>query len=181
MKHHLRWTSALAVAATITIAACGGDKTASTPADTAAPAATPAPTATDTAAPAATMASADGAAIYTRCVVCHQATGQGMPGAFPPLAGSEWVNGPASRPIAIVIHGLQGEITVKGTKYNSQMMAYGTGAPMTDDEIAAVLTYVRSNFGNSAPAVTPAEVAKVRASLASRTTPMTQKDLEALQ
>jgi mono/diheme cytochrome c family protein len=76
---------------------------------------------------------------------------------------------------------LQGEITVAGAKYNSAMMAYGTSVPMSDDEVAAMLTYVRSSFGNSAPPVTPAEVAKVRAATASRTTPWTQKDLEALQ
>jgi mono/diheme cytochrome c family protein len=103
------------------------------------------------------------------------------PGAFPALAGSDWVTGPSSRPIAILLHGLQGEITVAGAKYNSAMMAYGTSVPMSDDEVAAMLTYVRSSFGNSAPPVTPAEVAKVRAATASRTTPWTQKDLEALQ
>lgn len=174
-----RWSLALA---TLTLAACGGDKSAATPADSntaAAPAAAPAPDSTAAAAPA--VATADGAAIYQRCMACHQANGEGMPGAFPPLAGSEWVNGPAARPIAIVIHGLQGEITVKGAKYNSQMMPYGTNVPMSDDEIAAVLTYVRSNFGNSAPAVTPAEVAKVRTATAARTTALTQKELEAIQ
>jgi mono/diheme cytochrome c family protein len=118
---------------------------------------------------------------YARCIACHQANGAGVPGAFPPLAGSEWVTGPASRPIAILLHGLQGEISVAGTKYNSMMMAYGTGVPMSDAEIASVLTYVRTNFGNSAPAVTVEEVAQVRAATASRTTPLTQKDLEALQ
>lgn len=180
--HTLRY-SVTAFAAAILMTACsGGDKSASTPAADSTPAAPPAATA-DTA-PAATVASAstaNGEEIYGRCMACHQATGAGMPGAFPPLAGSEWVTGPASRPIAILLHGLQGEITVKGEKYNSMMMAYGTGVPMTDDEVAAVLTYVRSSFGNSAPAVTPAEVATVRAATASRTTPMSQKDLEALQ
>ncbi len=121
-----------------------------------------------------------GEELYGRCMACHQQNGAGMPGAFPPLAESEWVNGPASRPIAILMHGLQGEITVKGVKYNSMMMAYGTGVPMSDDEIATVLTYVRSNFGNNASAVTAAEVATVRAATASRTTPMTEKDLQAL-
>jgi mono/diheme cytochrome c family protein len=178
-------TRASLVLATLTLAACGGEKSASTPADSAAAPAAAAPAAPSTdstaAAAAPAVATADGAAIFQRCMACHQANGQGMPGAFPPLAGSEWVNGPAARPIAIVMHGLQGEITVKGAKYNSQMMPYGTNVPMSDDEIAAVLTYVRSNFGNTAPAVTPAEVAKVRAATASRTTPLTQKDLEAIQ
>ena len=104
-----------------------------------------------------------------------------MPGVFPPLAGSEWVTGPASRPIAILIHGLTGEITGKGAKSNSAMMPYGTGAPMSDAEVASVLTYVRSNFGNTASAVTADEVAKVRAATAGRSTPLSQKDLEAMQ
>jgi mono/diheme cytochrome c family protein len=182
------FSSIALVALAATITACGGDKAASTPASdsaTAAPAdVAPAAAPTDSGAPVASAAGYDaakGEELYGRCVACHQQNGAGMPGAFPPLAESEWVNGPASRPIAILIHGLQGEITVKGTKYNGMMMAYGTGVPMSDDEIATVLTYVRSNFGNSAPAVTAAEVATVRASTASRTTPMTEKDLQALQ
>ncbi|WP_353268855.1 cytochrome c [Gemmatimonas sp.] len=180
--HTLRY-SLTAFAAAVLMTACGGgDKSASTPAaDTTAAAPATAPTDTAPAATVASASTANGEEIYGRCMACHQATGAGMPGAFPPLAGSEWVTGPSSRPIAILLHGLQGEITVKGEKYNSMMMAYGTSVPMSDDEVAAVLTYVRSSFGNSAPPVTPAEVAKVRAATASRTTPMTQKDLEALQ
>jgi mono/diheme cytochrome c family protein len=166
------------LAALSLLVACGGG-------DTAADATADATPTVDSAAPATepttTVASADGAAIYQRCVTCHMADGAGMPGAFPPLAGSEWVTGPASRPIAIVMHGLQGEITVKGTKYNSMMMAYGTGVPMNDDEIAAVVTYIRSNFGNSASAVTAADVAAVRTATAGRTTPLVVADLEAMQ
>lgn len=170
-------------AAIVALAACGGDKPADTPpADSAAPAATPVPT--DSAAPVAAAGNVSmekGQELYGRCMACHQQTGAGVPGAFPPLAGSEWVTGPVSRPIAILLHGLQGEITVKGAKYNSMMLAYGTGVPMTDEEVASVLTYVRGSFGNSASAVTVEDVAKVRAATAGRSTPMTQKDLEALQ
>jgi mono/diheme cytochrome c family protein len=61
------------------------------------------------------------------------------------------------------------------------MLAYGTGAPMTDEEVASVLTYVRGSFGNTASAVTVEDVAKVRAATAGRSAPMSQKDLEALQ
>jgi mono/diheme cytochrome c family protein len=161
------------------LAACGGsDQAASTPAagasdSAAASSATPAPTVASTA--------GNGEVLYARCVICHMANGEGTPGAFPPLAGSEWVNGPAARPIAIVLHGLEGPITVKGATYASAMMPYGTNVPMSDAEVAAVLTYVRSSFGNSAPAVTEEEVAKVRAATASHTGPMNQKALEALQ
>lgn len=179
------FATASMAAAVVALAACGGDKPADTPpADSAAPApaATPAPT--DSAAPVAAAGNVSmekGQEIYARCVTCHQQNGDGVLGAFPPLAGSEWVTGPVARPIAILLHGLQGEITVKGTKYNSMMLAYGTGAPMTDEEVASVLTYVRGSFGNTASAVTVEDVAKVRAATAGRSAPMSQKDLEALQ
>ncbi len=183
MSHRLfGW---LAVPCSLLLASCGGTET---PKDTATADATQPPAADTTStpapadvAPATTVANAEGEALYQRCVTCHMADGNGLAGAFPPLAGSEWVTGPAARPIAIVLHGLQGPITVKGQVYNSAMIAYGTGVPMSDDEVAAVLTYVRSSFGNSAPAVTPAEVAAVRAATKSRTTPMTAPELEALQ
>jgi mono/diheme cytochrome c family protein len=109
--------------------ACGGDKpapdTSGTPDTTAAAAAAPA-------APAATVASA-GETQYQRCVTCHMANGAGVPNAFPPLAGSEYVNGSADRMVAIIMHGLQGPITVNGAQYNSAMLPYGTSVPMTDD------------------------------------------------
>lgn len=179
------FSSSIAVAL-LALAACGGgDKPADTAAaDSAAPSAAATPAPADSAALVAAAGTASmqkGQELYARCATCHMATGEGVPGAFPPLAGSEWVTGPVSRPIAILLHGLQGEITVKGTTYNSMMMAYGTGAPMTDDEVAAVLTYVRASFGNTAAAVTAEEVAKVRTATAGRSTAMTRKDLEALQ
>src|SRR3954470_3158083 len=59
------------------------------------------------------------------CNTCHQATGVGVPGAIPPLAGSEWATGPEERVIRIVLHGLQGPIKVAGTDYNSAMPAFG--------------------------------------------------------
>ena len=100
-------------------------------------------------------------------------------GNFPPLVGSEWLLGKPEVPIAIVLHGLQGEITVKGVKYNSAMAPWG-GA-MTDAEIAAVLTHERSSWGNSAPAVTEDEVKTVRAKYASRTAPWTAAELTPLR
>jgi mono/diheme cytochrome c family protein len=71
-------------------------------------------------------------------MACHQATGAGIPGAFPPLAGSEFVNGPADRMVAIILHGMRGPITVAGATYNSLMMAYGTGVEIIDDRVAGV-------------------------------------------
>ncbi|HEV2643364.1 MAG TPA: cytochrome c, partial [Candidatus Elarobacter sp.] len=64
---------------------------------------------------------ANGAELFTRCAACHQANGQGMPGAYPALAGSEWLNGNPEVPIRIVLHGLQGPITVKVASFNSAM------------------------------------------------------------
>ena len=118
-----------------------------------------------------------GQALYVRCQTCHQANGEGLPGVYPPLTGSEWVTGDPVIPIRIVLHGLQGPVTVKGQTYNSVMPAFGTGQPMTDEEVAAVLNYVRSSFGNDASDVTAAMVARERAATASRTGPWTADEL----
>jgi mono/diheme cytochrome c family protein len=164
------------------LTACGGTKE-QPAADTAAAAPAAAPAA-DTAAPAPATATAttvaNGAEVYARCSVCHQPTGEGAMGAFPPLKGSEWVLNNPEVPIRILLHGLNGPIKVAGNDYNAQMMAGGAGVPLSDDELAAVLTHVRSSWGNSAPAVTPAEVAAVRAATSGRTTPWTAAELEPL-
>lgn len=122
-----------------------------------------------------------GEVAYTRCAVCHTPTGEGMPGVYPPLAGSAWVTGPAARPIAVVLHGVQGPIAVKGATYNSAMMPYGTGVPMSDAEVAAVVSHIRSSWGNAAGAVTEAEVARVRKATAGRTAPYAAAELEKLR
>jgi mono/diheme cytochrome c family protein len=100
---------------------------------------------------------------------------------FPPLAGSEYVNGPANRVIAIILHGLQGPITVNGAMVNSVMMPYGTGVEMTDEQIAIVATYVRSSWGNTGTAVTAADVARVREATKSRTTQWTAAELPSIK
>ena len=107
-------------------------------------------------------APSDGKIAYTKyCRSCHQVNGTGSPGLYPPLTNTEWVTGDKERLIGIVINGLTGSIEVNGEQYDNVMppMPY-----MSDQEIAEVLTYVRSNFGNSASEVTVAEVEKVRAS-----------------
>ena len=171
------------MAGAIFAVACGGERSgqgASAGGDTASGASAPGGS---TASPAtASAAGADGAALYQqRCASCHLADGTGVPGTYPPLAGSEFVTGPAGVPIRIVMHGLQGEITVGGTTYNGLMPAWGVGIAMSDEELAALLTYVRTSWGNQAPAVTPAEVAQVRAATEGRTTPWTAAELQALQ
>ena len=115
-------------------------------------------------------ATADGAAIFAaRCVACHQATGTGVPGAFPPLAGSNWVNGRDTTLIQILLHGIQGTLTVNGTSYNGAMPTFGT--QLSDGEIAAVLTHVRSHWGNKAEPISTAEVATQRSASAGRSEP----------
>jgi mono/diheme cytochrome c family protein len=110
------------------------------------------------------------------CAPCHQESGTGVPNQFPPLNGSEWVNTPgAGRLIRIVQTGVSGPLKVKGTDWNHTMPPMG--AAMTDEEIAAVLTYVRSAFGNKAPKVTVEQVKAVRGALGGRTDPHTQEEL----
>lgn len=147
----------------------GGDK----PAESAPAASTAAkaPAATDSAvATVAVGGSVDsiGRAVYATCTTCHQANGQGVAGAFPPLAGSEIVNGKPEVVVAIILHGLQGPVTVQGVEYNSLMTPWG--AMFNDVQIAAVATYIRSQWGNSADPVPAALVTRVRGATASRTT-----------
>jgi len=97
---------------------------------------------------------------FISCAACHGAKGEGSTIA-PPLAKSDWVNGPAERLIDIQLHGLQGPITVSGKSYNfpAPMPAQ---AYQTDEQIAAVLTYIRNSFGNSASVVKPEQVKERR-------------------
>ena len=117
-----------------------------------------------------------GKKVFTQiCIVCHQATGTGIPGVFPPLAGSEWANGSEERIIRIVLHGLNGKITVSGKEFNNAMASLG--GTLKDEQIANALTYVRSEWGNNAPAVSAETVAKIRAENASHTAPWTADEL----
>ena len=94
------------------------------------------------------------------CSSCHMVNGAGMIGRAPPLAGSEWVEMDASVSIRIVLYGLQGEIEVKGQKFMGIMASWG--AILSDEKVSSILTYTRSNWGNDAPPVSPADVAKIR-------------------
>jgi ubiquinol-cytochrome c reductase cytochrome b subunit len=118
-----------------------------------------APPATPTPAGGATVVAAgpDGSKIYgTNCASCHGANGQGTPGAFPPLAGNPFVTGDPSKVIAAVNNGMHGAINVGGQQYNGVMPAWK--ATLKPDEIAAVITYIRSSWGNKASPVTAAQV-----------------------
>lgn len=128
--------------------------------------------------PAQAQRARTGAEVYQTCAACHMANGQGLPGAFPPLAGSEWVLGRPEVPIALVLHGMQGQVVVKGATYNQVMTPWG--AMFSDEEIANVVTYIRTQWGNTASATTAADVAKVRAATKARTTPFTAAEVRKL-
>jgi mono/diheme cytochrome c family protein len=117
----------------------------------------------------ATGTAVNGAQIYAgKCAGCHQATGAGVSGVFPPLANSPWVTGSDTRLVQILLHGIQGPIEVLGATYNGLMPAWKS---LSDEEIAAVASYVRSGFGNSAAPVSVATVAAERARTSARTAP----------
>ncbi len=112
------------------------------------------------------------------CAACHQANGAGLPGAFPPLAKSEYVDGGSRHLGMILLKGLQGTVTVEGKVYNSAMPAWEKA--LTDKKIAAILTYVRSDFGNSAPPITPEQIADARKEYAGHPDPFTEAELKAV-
>jgi mono/diheme cytochrome c family protein len=92
------------------------------------------------------------------CAACHQPTGMGRPNMFPPLAGSDYLNADKNRAIQVVLFGRQGEVVVNGMKFNNNMPSF----PLTDQDVANVLTYVYNSFGNSGLEVTPEEVKVLR-------------------
>lgn len=104
--------------------------------------------------------------IYFRdghCGTCHQPDGKGLPSAgFPPIAGTDWAQGDKDRLIKLTLHGLMGPIEINGVKYPGQVPMTPFGGMLNDEEIASVLTYIRNDFGNKAPAIKPEDVAKVR-------------------
>jgi mono/diheme cytochrome c family protein len=112
------------------------------------------------------------------CAVCHQPSGLGAPAqGYPPLAGSEIVNGGSLRPAMIVLKGLTGPITVKGQKFGTAVMQPWEKT-LNDQKIADVLTYIRSEWGNNASPVTPEQIAALRKQLASRADSLTEADLQ---
>ncbi len=128
---------------------------------------------------AATTAGGAGGSVYqSKCAVCHQATGKGIPGVYPSLVGSEIATGDPSKPIMIVLHGFQGVIERGGQQYNGVMQAWKND--LTDQQIADVLTFVRSSWGNAADAIDAATVKKIREASTKRLTALTEADLKAI-
>lgn len=113
------------------------------------------------------------------CQTCHQANGLGVPGQYPPLAGSEFTTGGSRRPAMIVLKGLQGAVTVKGQKFGSAVMQ-PWDKTLTDQKIADVLTYERTDWGNNASAVTAEQIAALRKELANHPSSFTEPDLLAV-
>jgi mono/diheme cytochrome c family protein len=123
-----------------------------------------------------------GKRLYTaNCVACHQTTGAGVARQFPPLVGSEWVVGGDwhgdNHLVKIMLQGLQGPIQVKGETYNNAMPPW---QQLKDDQIASILTYIRAEWGNQAPPITPEFVAQIRESTGVRSEPWTQTELQTI-
>lgn len=96
---------------------------------------------------------ADGKQVFSaNCVACHQASGKGLPGVFPPLDGSEWVTGDERILANILLHGVTGEMTVAGNSFKGAMPSF---KQLGDTELAAVASYIRSEWSNKAGAVKP--------------------------
>lgn len=110
----------------------------------------------------------NGKQLFTaNCVACHQATGKGLPGVFPPLDGSEWVRGNERTVANILLHGINGEITVMGNAFKGAMPAF---QQLSDAELAAVASYIRSEWSNKAAAI-KSELVEAERKTSKRTTP----------
>lgn len=115
------------------------------------------------------QAAADGKALYAaQCAACHQANGAGVPGVFPPLANSEWVQGEPRILANILLHGINGELEVAGQKYQGMMPAF---PQLSDTELAEIATYIRSTWNNQTEAIQADLFKTEREAGAERTTP----------
>ncbi len=116
-----------------------------------------------------------GKRVYNNCLACHQQDGLGVPGNYPPLDGSEWVRERPAAMTAIVLHGLEGPVEVQGQSYNQVMPKW---SHLTDEQLAAVLTFVRGSWGNQSGPIEPGFVAAARAQTADRSSPWKVAELE---
>ena len=127
---------------------------------------------------------AQGKILFQTCAACHQASGVGVPGVYPPLAGSEWVTGSDERVVRIMLHGLSGPVKVAGADYNGNMPVFGPGGGYnwSDEKIAYVITYIRQEWGNKAAEVTADKVKEIREKgAAGRAKPWSSEELEAIK
>jgi mono/diheme cytochrome c family protein len=112
-----------------------------------------------------------------KCAACHQPDGKGRAGQFPPLAQSDWLLGTRETPIRILLYGLQGDIAVAGQTFNGNMPAFGE--QLKDEQIAAVLSYVRQEWGNQAASI-PAEMVALVRKTNRRSQPWSSAELKVL-
>lgn len=118
---------------------------------------------------AGAVAAVDGKQLFgAKCAACHQGSGLGVAGVFPPVAASEWVLGDEKILANILLHGINGEMIVKGSTYKGAMPAWNT---LGDEEIAAVLTYIRSDWGNAAAPIKAETIKAQRELTKARTEP----------
>lgn len=118
-----------------------------------------------------------GAGVYnSKCAVCHQMDGTGIPGVYPSLVGSEFALGDPELSIKIVLHGFQGPIERNGTRYNGVMQPWKND--LSDQEIADVLTFVRTSWGNSASEISAETVTELREATKSKSGAYTEEELK---
>ena len=123
---------------------------------------------------------ARGKVVYENvCGLCHGNDGMGKPNQAPPFAKSEWALGSPNRMIRIPLAGLAGPVTVVGTQWNLAMPAMGAALP--DEDLAAVLTYIRQSWGNTASAIVPEQIKAVRAEIGNRSQPWSVDELNKVQ
>jgi mono/diheme cytochrome c family protein len=131
-------------------------------------------------APVDTSPMAVGKSLYNNnCANCHQASGAGQPGSYPPMVGSEWVLGSKPMLASILLDGVAGPLSVHGGEFGSNVMP--AWSQMPNENLADIMTYIRGTWGNTADAVTPDEVAAARTKDASRTQPWAQTDLQQMK
>lgn len=115
------------------------------------------------------------------CFACHQPHGRGFARLAPPLAGSDWVNGSATRLARVTLSGLTGPIVVSGKHYKDLPVMPGHAPAFDDKQIADVLTYIRNTWGNTAPPVSPATIKSIRKASAGHPQPWTAEELKDLE
>jgi mono/diheme cytochrome c family protein len=118
-----------------------------------------------------------GRALYETCAVCHQMDGGGSPGLAPSLVGSSVAQGPEGQLIRVLLHGLEGKYTMSEMEFDGAMVP----APFEkDQELAAVMTFIRRSWGNAADPVSPEAVARVRGATRDRAKAWTRDELKGI-
>jgi mono/diheme cytochrome c family protein len=121
-----------------------------------------------------------GKAVYDNvCALCHNTDGTGKPNQAPPFVGSEWALGAPARMIRIPLYGLTGPVNVNGKEWNLAMPAMG--AALSEEDLAAVLTYIRQSWGNKASEITPDQIKAIKTQVGNRAQPWTAAELNSVQ